>query len=215
MPYASESSDGRRAIPRAALPLLLAALFAVLLAACGGTGGSAPPEEVLINPRLSPEYSQWLVGATGRIATPEEVREFLALSSDAAAAAFVEEFWARRDPMPRRADNPLREAFDARSAEADRRFSEAGYLGRRTARGTVFVLYGEPSEVDYQTSPAPDDPPVEVWIYEPGAGAGLDGRPPERYYRFIRRGDLTELYTPRRGRVDPRPRRPGEPGYIP
>ena len=185
-----------------------------VLAGCGGASPSASHTEILINPRLSPDYSGWLVGATARLATPAEVEAYLALSSDAEAAAFIEDFWARRDPMPLREDNPLREAFDERSAEADRRFSEAGYLGRRTARGTVFILYGEPSDVDYQISPSPDDPPIEVWIYQAGAPAGLDGRAPERFYKFIRRGDVTEFYTPPR-RIDPRPRRPGEPGYRP
>jgi GWxTD domain-containing protein len=150
----------------------------------------------LINPRLGPEYTQWLVGAIARLATPEEIDGYLALADDAAAARFIEEFWAHRDPAPNRADNPVREAYDKRAAEADKRYSEAGYLGRRTDRGTIYVLFGPPSDVDYQISPDPADGPIEIWKYKSAVSAGLDGERPARAYRFIKRDDLTRLYVP-------------------
>lgn len=150
----------------------------------------------LVNPHLGPEYAQWLVGAIVRLATPDEVDAYLALTDDAAAARFVEAFWARLDPAPDRPDNPVREAYDKRAAEADKRYSEAGYLGRRTDRGTTYVLFGPPTDVDYQISPDPDDGPIEIWEYKSGVSAGLNGERPARAYRFIKRGDLTRLYTP-------------------
>lgn len=145
------------------------------------------------------------------MASREEIAGYLALSSDEAAAEFIEDFWERRDPYPLREDNPLRETFDARAAEADRLYSEAGYLGRRTARGTVHVLYGPPDEIDYEVSPHPDDPPIILWEYPADAPPGLDGRQPERWVRFIKRGDLTEEYWPLRtpARDRPETRRPG------
>ncbi|HEX2164513.1 MAG TPA: GWxTD domain-containing protein, partial [Thermoanaerobaculia bacterium] len=172
-----------------AIPNLRAvAVAAAVLALAGcGTGGAVAPSSVsaadLSNPLLSPEHSQWLVGPIAELATPEEKAEFLGLRDDAAAAAFVEAFWERRKPYPLRPDNPLRETFEARAAEADRLYSEAGYLGRRTARGTIHVLYGPPPTIDYQLSPHPDDPPVTVWQYPAGSAAGLDGEVPERLYR--------------------------------
>lgn len=205
--------SGRRVAGAAAV-----ALAVLALAGCG-TGGAVAPSSVsaadLSNPLLSPEHSQWLVGPIAELATPEEKAEFLGLRDDAAAAAFVEAFWERRKPYPLRPDNPLRETFEARAAEADRLYSEAGYLGRRTARGTIHVLYGPPPVIDYQLSPHPDDPPVTVWQYPAGSAAGLDGEVPERLYRFIKRGDLTELYTPRRAPVVERPedRRSGAPVF--
>ena len=209
----------RRPLARRAGPTLAAALSAAALAgslaACATTdagppGGSAAE---LTNPLLSPARSQWLVGAIAEMTTPEEKAEYLGLSSDETAAAFVEAFWERRKPYPLRPDNPLRATFEARAEEADRLYSEAGYLGRRTARGTVHVLHGPPPEVDYQLSPHPDDPPVTVWRYPAGAPPGLHGRQPEALYRFIRRGDLTEVYRPR---VTPVPDRPGSrrPGTV-
>lgn len=175
----------------------LLALLVFLLGGCGGGGGGAPASRSraeLTNPFLGPEYSAWLIGPVARIATPQEIQEFLALQDDTRAAAFVQAFWDRRDPSPDRPGNPIREAFDSRSAEADRKYSEAGLLGRRTDRGTVYVIYGPPSKTDFEVSPVPNGPPLEVWTYEAGAPSGLDARRPANIYRFIKQGDLTVLY---------------------
>lgn len=193
---------------------LAASLVLVSVLASASACGSAPPRARsaadLTNPFLGPEQSSWLIGPAARIASPEEIETYLALTDDAQAAAFIDQFWARRDPNPDRPGNPLREAFDERSAEADRLFSEAGYRGRRTDRGTVYVIYGPPSETDFEISPGPGLPPVEAWTYNPTTPAGLDGRKPSPLYRFIKRGDLTVTYIP--GQSDPRLRqRPGLP----
>lgn len=177
--------------------LLLLLLPLALLAGCGGGATGTRSMAELINPALGPEYSSWLVGAASRLATPEETREFLALRDDTQAASFVERFWQRRDPSPDRPGNPVREAFDERSADADRRFSEAGLLGRRTDRGVVFILYGPPQKTDYEVSPVPNGPPVELWVYGAQSPSGLDGKRPSPFYRFIKNGDLTVLYAGR------------------
>lgn len=191
------------------LALCAAALLAV---ACAG---SAPAGrrglEDLTNPYLGPEHSQWLVGAVARLATPQEVDAYLALRDDAAAAAYIGDFWARRDPSPESAGNAVRESFDQRATNADRLYSEAGVMGRRTARGTIYIVYGAPSKTDYEVAPHPDDPPIERWLYDEGSPAGLDGRSPARFYRFIRRGDLTIFYHP----GQPDRRLPRDPSRLP
>lgn len=198
-------SAARRA--RLSVPVLC--ILALCAAACSSGGGSGPgtarTAADLTNPFLGPEYSGWMIGAISRLASPEEIQGFQALRDDAAAASFVEQFWERRDPSPDRPGNALREAFDRRSAEADRMFSEAGYLGRRTDRGTLLILYGPPSKTDFEVSPYEGGPPVEVWTYARDGDTGLDGRRPSSLYRFLRRGDLTRLYIP--GHEDTR-RRP-------
>jgi GWxTD domain-containing protein len=197
--------------PGAARRFATALLLAASAAACASGGspsrGTAP--ELLTNPSLSPAYSQWLVGPVAEMATSEEIEAYLALDGDERAATFVEAFWARRNPYPQRPDNVLLELFEKRAADADRLFSEAGYLGRRTARGTVYVLYGEPAEEDYQVAQHSADPPITVWEYPANAPAGLDGDQPQRFYRFVKRKDVTEFYTPRQGPDLERPgRRP-------
>jgi len=173
-------------------PVLL--LLALLAAGCGG--GAPRSEAALTNPFLGPEHTAWLVGAVSRLATPQEVQQYLALKDDGQAEAFVQAFWDRRDPAPDKPGNPIREAFDQRSADADRLYSEAGLLGRRTDRGVLYILYGPPQKVDHEVSPVPNGPPVEVWLYGSGSPSGLDGKRPAGVYRFIKSGDLTVLYVP-------------------
>jgi GWxTD domain-containing protein len=166
------------------------------------SGAPARSAADLTNPFLGPERSSWLIGPIARIATKEEIDAFLALQDDAQAAQLIEQFWAKRDPNPDKPGNPLRVAFDERSAAADRLFTEAGYRGRRTDRGSIFILYGPPTKTDFEISPSRDEPPVETWTYNPTSPAGLDGRKPASLYRFIKRGDLTVTYIP--GQSDPR-----------
>ncbi len=182
----------RRAVPAG---LLAIALLAGPVACSGG--GTAGPSHArdLVNTHLGPGYAQWLLGAAGRIAEPDEVGRYLALENDFAAVDFIEAFWERRDPDPSKPGNPVRETFDLRVREADRRFGEAGVSGRKTARGTIYVLYGPPERTDFEL-PRDGGPAVEVWFYADDAGPGLDGRPPAGSYRFRKLGDVTGFYRP-------------------
>lgn len=179
----------------AALRRALAGLSLAGTLACSSVPPPTSPE--LSNVRLGPEYSQWLIGPIARLSTREEVDAFLGLADDAAAASFIEAYWGRRG-------EPVRRAFEARAGEADRRFTEAGYAGRRTDRGTIFVLYGEPREIRFESSRYVGLPPYEVWEYEPGVKS-LDGRPVAKQYRFAKRDDLTVFYHPQTRR---RPEKP-------
>lgn len=181
---------------------LLGALVAALLVplftlGCASGGAPTTPRRAadLNNTYLSPALSQWLIGAVSRLATPEEVQAYLALRDDAAAEAFIEQFWARRDPDPSRAGNPLRDLFEERAKDADRLYSEAGYLGRRTDRGRTYVLYGEPKKIDHEINPRQGQPPIETWSYGADAPPGLDHRHPAPLYRFVKNGDLTVFFT--------------------
>lgn len=175
------------------------ALVALALALAVAPAGALSRDPIdLLNVALSPEWASWLIGPWARLASDDEVREFQKLTRDEDAAAFVERFWARRDPDPARPGNPVREAAERRAEEADRRFTEAGVAGRRTDRGTVFVLYGEPEKSEFQPSPLYGEPPLEVWTYPAAAARGLDGKAPARTYRFVKRDDLTQFYWPGR-----------------
>jgi len=168
-----------------------ALLLATALAAAP-TSAADPID--LFNPLLSPEYASWLVGPFARMASKDEIRRFGQLGDDEQAREFIAAFWARRDPDPKRPGNPVRDLALERAAEADRRFTQAGYPGRRTDRGAIYVLYGEPEKMEYEPGDFVGDPPLEVWRYPSNAEKGLDGEKPDRRYRFLQKGDLTVLY---------------------
>ena len=180
-----------------------------LLVSCASTPTQSATE--LTNPFLGPEYTGWLVGPIARLATPEEIAAFQALTTDEQAQAFVEAFWAKRTGVADQFGNRVRDVFEKRAAEADKAFSEAGYRGRRTDRGAVFILYGPPKKTDYEVSPTQGEPPLEVWIYDETSPPGLDGRKPAPLYRFIKRGDLTVSWTP----IGPDPRLRNRDGLPP
>lgn len=198
------------AIRRPALRASVLTLAAALALACGSAAPRTTNAADLTNPFLGPERSSWLIGPIARIATPEEVKAYLALTDDAQAGAFIEQFWAKRDPNPQVPGNPLLTAFEERTIEADRLYSEAGFRGRRTDRGAVFVVYGAPTKVDFEISPTRGESAIEAWTYAPTTPAGLDGRKPSAVYRFIKRGDLTVTYFPRQSDPRLRQRQQGE-----
>ncbi|HVR11534.1 MAG TPA: GWxTD domain-containing protein [Thermoanaerobaculia bacterium] len=179
----------------------LACLACLACVACaGGASGAVGQMADLTNPFLGPDYSAWLIGPVARIAKPEEIKAYLALRDDGQAAAFVQQFWERRNPNPG-TPNALLARFEDRAEVADKKYSEAGLLGRRTDRGTILILYGPPAKGAFEVAKRPTDPPIEVWQYGATAPAGLDGKRPDTFYRFTKRGDLTVLYIPRPGTV--------------
>lgn len=168
----------------------------VLLAPASATAAKRKqiePED-LTNFLLSPQYSRWLVGPIAHMSTTDEVNGFLALERDEEAEAFIKEFWDRRGGEAVFPVRGLKVIFDERVAEADKFFTEGTYRGSRTARGTVLVLFGAPAEVSYELPPRSRQEAIEVWAYPEDAEPGLNGRTPDRVYRFIKVGDLTVFY---------------------
>jgi GWxTD domain-containing protein len=171
------------------------ALLLATLVGCASSGPTPRALGELINPSLGPDYSDWMVGAASQLATPEEITQFISLSDDTAAARFVEDFWARRNSTPNRQGNPLRQAFEERSGEADHLYSESEVRGRHTDRGTTLILYGPPRKISFDVAQNPLQPPIEVWTYGHEHSAGIHGKQPPNEVRFSKRGDLTVFYS--------------------
>lgn len=169
-----------------ALPFALGLLVASAVAAADSLERLHPAD--LINPFLGPGHTSWLVGPVGQLADEEERTLFLLLQSDQDAATFIEQFWGRRD-------SALKRQFDLRAVEADKRYSESGRLGRRTDRGMVYVLFGDPEKTEWEEHRDIDDPNVELWTYAKGTAKGLNQRKPARRYRFARDGDVMRLFS--------------------
>jgi GWxTD domain-containing protein len=179
---------------------LMMLLVIVLVAASGARAPAAQKvhtAEELFQPFLEGELSQWMVGPIGRLASEDEIDAYLRLKTAEDAKQFIDAFWAKRDPDVGKDGNPVLDLFETRAAEADKKFSEAAVAGRRTDRGTILILYGEPESVDYEEFRDVSGPDVELWRYSKKAESGLDGRRPEREYRFAKLDDLTRFYSAR------------------
>jgi len=212
-------SCARTSLDRAALVALVALVALCLAAAPAEAKRKKKPTAVedLFNPLLGPDYSHWLVGPVARMATHEEIEEYLNLILDEEAEAFIAEFWQRRNEGTDFFAETPEEIFEKRAVEADKRFSEAAYPGRRTDRGTIHVLFGEPEKIEYEASDRKiGAPTVEVWRYPEDAEPGLTGEPPERAYRFLEVEGQTVFYDSsavRRREIEDRRNRRREPRF--
>lgn len=100
--------------------------------------------------QLSSQYTEWGSGPVQFLMTKEEQAQWKTLTTDADAKAFVDLFWARRDPSPSTPQNEAREAFEARVAWADKNLGWRNTRGAMTDRGRLALLYGPPKRVERQ-----------------------------------------------------------------
>lgn len=205
MNHDSEVDIPVRRNPVVGLPFSLLVVALVLVTGLVEAKKPKDPDE-LFNPMLGIEHAHWLVGPIVEMATEEEVETYLFLTSDEKAAEFVERFWAERNEGTPVFQKTPRQLFEERAEEADKKYSEGAYPGRRTDRGSILILYGEPESIEFESPQRLGDPPLEVWTYPKGSEKGLDGKKPKRQYRFVRIDDSVVRYTGQKLRQDPRDR---------
>jgi GWxTD domain-containing protein len=117
---------------------------------------------------LSETYKQWPEGPAGFLLTEGEQKAYSQLQTDAEAKAFIDLFWARRDPNLNTVQNEFKLDFDMRVAAADSQFSTDKLKGSLSDRGKVLILMGRPLSVEN---------------YPAGSGGAEANRP-----EFIERG---------------------------
>jgi GWxTD domain-containing protein len=163
-------------------------------------------------PQLDKQYETWLKDEVNYLITDEEKKLFLSLKTDGERNAFINSFWARRDPVPLTPANEFKDEHYRRLAEAKVKY------GLHSDRGRIFILLGPADSIDNETS-GKYVFPCEVWNYSnlsiPGFPSslrllffkqwgvgdlrlysplfdGLEYLVPQRYYDF-RQGDDTQI----------------------
>ncbi len=96
---------------------------------------------------ISDYYAKWLEQDVVYIINDEEKAVFEALTTNEEKDAFIEQFWLRRDPDPRTAENEFRAEHYRRIAYANERFS-VGLPGWKSDRGRVYIINGPPDEIE-------------------------------------------------------------------
>lgn len=100
------------------------------------------------------ELETWAEGPVKWLLLPEELKRLRRIRDRSEAVGFIEEFWARRDPEPGLAGNPVREAFLQRVEAADVLYAETGLRGSLSDRGRALILLGPPTHVTVSNQPA-------------------------------------------------------------
>ena len=102
---------------------------------------------------LSPEYADWGKGPAHFLFTVEEEAKWKAVKTDEEAKAFIDLFWARRDPTPATPANEYKADIESRIKYADEKFTpvrKKGTRGSLTDRGMFIILFGAPTKVANQ-----------------------------------------------------------------
>jgi GWxTD domain-containing protein len=102
--------------------------------------------------QVSDKYKEWREGPLQWIMTGDEQRAWRNLKTDEEAKAFIDLFWARRDPTPGTFENEFRAEIEGRVIAADRDFAEKEKRGAMTDRGRVYIVLGNPSRRAKQDS---------------------------------------------------------------
>lgn len=104
------------------------------------------------------------VAASEYVATKQEWKMISEASSELLKNEF-DKFWKRRDPTPETAFNEGMAEYYRRVDEANIRFGTLKVkIGWKTDRGKIFILYGEPTNVERKLPPG--QAPAEIWTYE-------------------------------------------------
>ncbi len=130
-------------------------------------------------------YKQWLNEDVKYIISDEERNVFKNLRNDEERESFIEDFWNRRNPDPRSAENAFKEEHYRRIAYANEHYA-SGIPGWRTDRGRIYITWGPPDNIDsHPAGGSYDRPfnegggttstfPFEKWWYRHIEGIGDD-----------------------------------------
>ncbi len=97
------------------------------------------------------------------VASSDEMEELLRTPPDSQFEAF-ERFWKRHDKYPDTPENESQQLYYRRIRHANTHFSVVNQEGWETDRGRVYIIYGEPDQVErypFELSSVP----YQVWYY--------------------------------------------------
>ncbi len=144
---------------------------------------------------LPPEYKKWLQEEVVYIITPKERDVFLQLDSDRERNIFIEAFWKQRNPDPNAAENAFKIEHYNRIKYVNQWFGKnSPTQGWRTDRGRIYILLGQPKEVQTYENEY-DLRPFITWFYDGMSEYGLPGS----FYIAFWKKDIVDdyrLYSP-------------------
>lgn len=149
-----------------------------------------------VRQELPYKWKKWLEEEVVYIIAPKEKKIFLSLKSEREREVFEKAFWLQRDPTPGTQTNEFKTKHFRRVKYATEFFGRGSVkLGWETDRGRIYIILGEPVDIQrfYETSG--NTVPTELWQYHGDTSLGL---PPFFYIVFFQEGGLGEykLYSP-------------------
>lgn len=122
---------------------------------------------------LPERYKKWLNEEVVYIITKHERDVFAKLQTDRERDIFIEAFWKHRDPAPETPRNEYQEEHYRRLNYANETFGRSTPLpGWKTDRGRIYILLGEPRNIEEYTN-VNGVYPVVIWFYLGDESLGL------------------------------------------
>jgi GWxTD domain-containing protein len=152
---------------------------------------------------MSEEEIDDLFDKSKYVATVPEMDKYKALSTEDAKREFIYNFWKARDENPSDERNENYLNYVKRVNESNAKFSALGQQGWKTDRGRVFIVYGEPTEIQRYPNQT-DSKPYEIWRYESIEGGvefifgDITGFNNYQLLHSTKRGELRDDYWQRR-----------------
>ena len=97
-------------------------------------------------------------------ALPQEIKSFAKIKGVDSKRQFLYEFWKKRDKDISTPENETLREYLTRIDESNKRFGSMSKIGWKTDRGRVYILYGEPNEIERFPNQM-DTKPYEIWHY--------------------------------------------------
>jgi GWxTD domain-containing protein len=130
-------------------------------------------------------------------ALPQEIKGFAKIKGVDSKRQFVYDFWKKRDKDVSTPENETFRKYLTRIDESNKRFGSLSKIGWKTDRGRVYILYGEPSEIERFPNQM-DQKPYEIWHYNDIEGgvifvfADLSGFSDYQLINSTMRGELRD-----------------------
>jgi GWxTD domain-containing protein len=152
---------------------------------------------------MSEEELDDLFAKSKYIATGTEQDRYKALTTVEGKREFIYNFWKARDENTADEGNDYYMKYLERINESNAKFSAMGKDGWKTDRGRVYLIYGEPSEIERYPNQT-ETRPYEIWHYESIEGGvefifgDLTGFSDYQLLHSTKRGELRDDYWLRR-----------------
>lgn len=113
---------------------------------------------------MSEEELDDLFSKSRYIATQAEIDQYDLLSNENGKREFMFNYWESRNNDPLNSESYSYLAYVKRVKESNAKYKAMGKEGWKTDRGRIYIMYGEPSEIERFPN-KPQTRPYEIWSY--------------------------------------------------
>jgi GWxTD domain-containing protein len=146
---------------------------------------------------MSEEELDDLFAKSKYLATSNEINQYQKLTNEEGKRQFLNNFWEARDDNTPDARNSFYLLYLKRIDESNKKFTAMGRPGWKTDRGRVYLLYGEPNEIERYPNQI-ETRPYEIWNYHDIEGgvqfifADITGFSDYQLVHSTKRGELRD-----------------------